>query len=367
MFVKPVGKPATRLPAEDHVREAAVGGQRAERDRERRQVRGRRRAARSRARARLRRRARRAPRARCSRRRSRSRAKQTAETAIVDATEMSISPAMTTNVRPNASSPMKTYGVTRSSRFAALEEEARERPAPDPGRRGSARRAAPPSARARAERCRSTRAHGSASCSCERATRPVGAGAGVLEALRDERVDRDRDDDRRALEEDLPELRDPQQREAVVDRRDEQGAEHAPRIVPEPPKTLTPPITTAVMTSSSKPRAPRSRRRSRSATANMKPPSPASAPLMRERRDHAPRRPGCRRAGRRRGSSRSRRSRAPREPSAGPPRRRARRRARSRRAPGGRAASRAARSRKRFGSCVRRDVLAVVSSKTRPR
>ena len=37
---------------------------------------------------------------------------------MVDTTEMSISPAMTTNVRPNASSPRKMYGVRRSSRFA---------------------------------------------------------------------------------------------------------------------------------------------------------------------------------------------------------------------------------------------------------
>ena len=47
----------------------------------------------------------------------------TAETAIVDATEMSISPATTTNVRPKASRPMKMYGETRSSRFARLRKK----------------------------------------------------------------------------------------------------------------------------------------------------------------------------------------------------------------------------------------------------
>ena len=53
----------------------------------------------------------------------------------------------------------------------------------------------------------------------------------------------------------------------------------APRIVPEPPNTFTPPITTAVTTSSSKPLAELVSTFAKR-TANMKPPSPASAPLM---------------------------------------------------------------------------------------
>jgi hypothetical protein len=43
---------------------------------------------------------------------------ETAATAMIDMTEMSISPAMTTNVRPKAARPMKMYGVARSSRLA---------------------------------------------------------------------------------------------------------------------------------------------------------------------------------------------------------------------------------------------------------
>ena len=53
----------------------------------------------------------------------------------------------------------------------------------------------------------------------------------------------------------------------------------APRTVPEPPKTLTPPITTAVTTSNSKPR-PATASTLAKRAANMKPPRPASAPLI---------------------------------------------------------------------------------------
>ena len=88
----------------------------------------------------------------------------------------------------------------------------------------------------------------------------------LLEPLLDQGVERDGDDDRRALEEDLPELGELEQREAVVDRRRRAVRRaSAPRTVPEPPKTFTPPITTAVTTSSSKPVPASRRRRSRSA------------------------------------------------------------------------------------------------------
>ena len=52
----------------------------------------------------------------------------------------------------------------------------------------------------------------------------------------------------------------------------------APRTVPEPPKTLTPPITQAVTTSNSNPCAETALTVAKRAD-HMKPPSPASAPL----------------------------------------------------------------------------------------
>src|SRR5262249_35717436 len=55
----------------------------------------------------------------------------------------------------------------------------------------------------------------------------------------------------------------------------------APSTVPDPPKTLTPPITTAVTTSSSKLR-PATASTLANRAANRKPPSPASAPLIRK-------------------------------------------------------------------------------------
>ena len=58
-------------------------------------------------------------------------AKQTIEAARIETTEMSISPVMTTNVSPNAIRPMKTYGVTRSSRFARLRKNGESVAAPD--------------------------------------------------------------------------------------------------------------------------------------------------------------------------------------------------------------------------------------------
>ena len=52
----------------------------------------------------------------------------------------------------------------------------------------------------------------------------------------------------------------------------------APRMLPEPPKTFTPPITTAVTTANSNPVAEVASTPANRA-ANMNPPSPASVPL----------------------------------------------------------------------------------------
>ena len=180
-------------------------------------------------------------------------AQQTAATVMFDATEMSISPAMTTNVRPKAISPMKTYGVARSSRFASPQEEARERPAPDTaGDDQEDEQQLPASERS------STRSGRRRSClrtllAGGEQIRPSLPSQGVLELLLEQRVDRDRDDDRGALEEDLPELGDVQRVKPLSIVATSSAPRVAPRTVPEPPNTLTPPITTAVTTSNSKP------------------------------------------------------------------------------------------------------------------
>ena len=190
-------------------------------------------------------------------------------------TEMSISPATTTNVRPNASETdedVRRHEVEQVRRAGGRSSRASSsRPRP----RGSGRRAAPPSARharlrdscaprSRHRRLRRASAGNSgpaapAQVSWSRFVTSASIVTATTIAVPSKKIFQNSE----IL----------QQCEAVVDRRDEQRAEDAPSTVPEPPKTFTPPITTAVTTSSSKP-LPATASTLAKRAANMKPPSP---------------------------------------------------------------------------------------------
>ena len=141
---------------------------------------------------------------------------------------MSISPAMTTNVSPNAISPMNTYGVSRSSRLIRVkkngESVALQIPTPTIATTSSVSQRTTDAAAARRFTGAPARRRGLPRASGQH----LGAATAerVLQPPRHERVDRDRDHDRGAVEEHLPELRQPQQRESVLDRRHEHRAEH---------------------------------------------------------------------------------------------------------------------------------------------
>ena len=110
------------------------------------------------------------------------------------------------------------------------QEERRERAAPEADRDDQQDEHRLPAHEQRA--CETRRVTASCGGACSRAATICAAAAAqrLLEPMRDERVDRDRDDDR-PVEEHLPELGQLQQREAVLHRRDEHGAEVAPSDV----------------------------------------------------------------------------------------------------------------------------------------